>query len=123
MFDHVEYQVSDYRTVRTFYSSCLAPLGWRLIKDEPAAGVLGYSPDRFVRLHLTALGRVMPLLHVAFAAQSPQQVDDFFAAGLGAGGRGNGAPGVRAYGTPYYAAFLLDPDGHNIEAVFRGEAR
>jgi catechol 2,3-dioxygenase-like lactoylglutathione lyase family enzyme len=60
--------------------------------------------------------------HIAFAASSPEQVDAFHAAALAAGGSDNGAPGLRPYGGEYYAAFVLDPDGHNIEAVYHGPA-
>lgn len=120
MFDHVEFNVSSYSAARHFYQLCLQTLGWRLIKDEPDAGILGFSPDRFIRLHLTAGRMVGPPLHVAFTADSRRQVDAFHVAGIAAGGIDNGAAGHRPYGTPYYAAFLLDPDGHNIEAVFRG---
>ena len=60
--------------------------------------------------------------HVAFTAMSTGQVDEFHAAALGAGGRDNGGPGERPYGETYYAAFVLDPDGHNIEAVYHGGA-
>jgi catechol 2,3-dioxygenase-like lactoylglutathione lyase family enzyme len=121
MFDHVEYHVSDYKAARHFYRSCLEPISWRLIKEDLDSRVLGFSPDRFIRLHLTATVAVRPLVHVAFKAVSRSSVDAFYTAGLDAGGVDNGEPGSRDYGTPYYAAFLLDPDGHNIEAVFRSE--
>jgi catechol 2,3-dioxygenase-like lactoylglutathione lyase family enzyme len=120
MFDHVEYNVSGYAAARHFYQACLRTLGWQLIRQDPDAGILGFSPDRFIRLHLTAGRMVGPALHIAFMARTRDEVDAFHAAGLAGGGRDNGAAGHRDYGTSYYAAFLLDPDGHNIEAVFRG---
>ena len=76
--------------------------------DEPLAFQLSDAP--------------ISTTHLALTADRPEQVDAFHAAALAAGGRDNGAPGDRPYGGHYYAAFVLDPDGHNIEAVFHGEA-
>ena len=114
--------VSDLAASRTFYAGALAPFGYRLVyesdrslgfgvgdggeDDEPIAVELGDPPGSRT--------------HVAFTASSPAQVDQFHAAALAAGGRDNGPPGERPYGGHYYAAFVLDPDGHNIEAVYHG---
>jgi catechol 2,3-dioxygenase-like lactoylglutathione lyase family enzyme len=121
--DHVKLPVADLDASRAFYAAALAPFGYKLVydgeeslgfgrgdggdEDEPFALQLGEPP---------AAGT-----HIAFTASSTTQVDDFHAAALAAGGRDNGAPGERPYGGYYYAAFVLDPDGHNIEAVFHGE--
>ena len=120
--DHVKLPVSDLDASRTFYSAALAPLGWKLVWDEDPTlgfgrGDGGDDDEPF------ALERGEPpnvRSHVAFTASSTEQVDAFHAAALGAGGNDNGGPGDRPYGGAYYAAFVLDPDGHNIEVVFHG---
>jgi catechol 2,3-dioxygenase-like lactoylglutathione lyase family enzyme len=123
MIDHTGLQVSDPKRSRRFYDGALAPLGYKLIREIPKEHtggrvVLGYGepskPDFWV-----AEGEPnRPHLHIAFRAASRKQVDDFYKAALAAGGRDNGAPGPRPhYHEHYYGAFVLDPDGHNIEAV------
>jgi catechol 2,3-dioxygenase-like lactoylglutathione lyase family enzyme len=116
MYDHIGLEVADIgRSVR-FYEAALAPLGFVLgSRDENGAG---FGPPGEPRLWL-ARGAPAPTVHVAFAAPDRAAVDGFHAAGLDVGGRCNGAPGLRAdYGPRYYAAFLVDPDGNNVEAVF-----
>jgi catechol 2,3-dioxygenase-like lactoylglutathione lyase family enzyme len=114
MFDHVGIRVSDIGRSAAFYDAVLKPLGFvRCVSYEGGAG---YGPEGQPSfwLSLSAAGGA----HIAFAAESGASVDAFHLAGLEAGGRDNGAPGLRPdYGPNYYAAFLVDPDGNNIEAV------
>ncbi|HSW23009.1 MAG TPA: VOC family protein [Burkholderiaceae bacterium] len=120
MFDHVGLKVSDLpRSVR-FYKSALATLGHEL--GSEGDGYAGLGPKGAPALWLYAVaGAVGPGTHVAFAAADRAAVARFHAQGLAAGGRDNGGPGLRNdYGANYYAAFLLDPDGHNVEAVCFG---
>jgi catechol 2,3-dioxygenase-like lactoylglutathione lyase family enzyme len=117
MFDHLGLRTARLDASIRFYETALAPLGYRLgSRDEQSAG-LG-PPDAPALWIYEATGQSGSSVHLAFTAPDRQAVDRFHAAGLGAGGRDNGRPGPRAdYGPRYYAAFLLDPDGNNIEAV------
>ncbi|MBJ7328431.1 MAG: VOC family protein [Solirubrobacteraceae bacterium] len=115
MFDHVHLRVSDLESSTAFYGKLLEPLGIPLLLDLPHL-------KGFANLALSADGPVSANTHVAFVAGDRAAVDAFHAAGLAAGGTDNGAPGVRAYGPPTmetYAAYVLDLDGNNIEAVLR----
>jgi catechol 2,3-dioxygenase-like lactoylglutathione lyase family enzyme len=117
MYDHVGLKVRDLEASVRFYTAALAPLGYELCtRDETSAG---FGPKNQPALWLgTATGPVAPGIHVAFRAAERPAVDRFHQRGLGAGGRDNGNPGPRAdYAPNYYAAFLLDPDGNNVEAV------
>jgi catechol 2,3-dioxygenase-like lactoylglutathione lyase family enzyme len=112
--DHVTLRVRDVQASRRFYDAVLAPLGLSaFVADDPPSVEWG-------DFSIVADGRpVATDVHVAFGASSRAQVDAFYAAGVAAGYRDNGAPGERPHYHPgYYAAFLLDPDGHNVEAVF-----
>ena len=117
MIDHTGFGVSDYAASKAFYERALAPLGISLIMEvmEAAAGFgSGGKPIFWLEERRTPVTEV----HVAFLAKDRATVDAFHAAGLGAGGKDNGAPGVRAtYHPNYYGAYVLDPDGNNIEAV------
>jgi catechol 2,3-dioxygenase-like lactoylglutathione lyase family enzyme len=117
MYDHLGIKVSELATSLRFYEAALAPLGHvRGAQDDSYAGI---GPAGAPALWLYA-GRTSegPGTHVAFRAASPGDVDAFYTAGLKAGGRDNGAPGPRPdYSPTYYAAFLIDPDGNNVEAV------
>jgi catechol 2,3-dioxygenase-like lactoylglutathione lyase family enzyme len=122
VIDHVSVGVSDLARSRDFYRHALTPLGfaevgpWRDGAEEVAFGL--EEADDFAIS--TAYGTGAPV-HVAFAADRREQVDAFYSAALEAGGRDNGAPGPRPeYSDGYYGAFVLDPDGHNIEAVHHG---
>jgi catechol 2,3-dioxygenase-like lactoylglutathione lyase family enzyme len=123
MIDHTGLNTSDPKKSRAFYEKALAPLGYKVMMEIPTEFtggkiVLGYGvppkPDFWV-----AEGTPQePKIHLAFRADSHQQVDEFYKAALAAGGKDNGPPGPRPhYHKDYYGAFVLDPDGHNIEAV------
>jgi catechol 2,3-dioxygenase-like lactoylglutathione lyase family enzyme len=115
--DHVTLDVSDLAVSRRFYAAALAALE----AEELAAGAaFAYGPPGSAHVWIRA-GRPSAPVHIAIVAYSPEHVDAFHRAALAAGGRDNGPPGVRPrYGPSYYAAFALDPDGNNIEAVHRG---
>jgi len=123
MIDHVSIGVSDIARTRRFYDAALEPLGYSCLSEGAAS--LGYGADE-VRLWTGLAARpVAPDmesgLHFCFAAPTRASVDAFHAAALAAGGRDNGAPGVREdYGADYYAAFVIDPDGYRIEAYCAG---
>ena len=110
MFDHVEVPVSDLARSGEFYATVLAPLG--LEASE------GPEMVEFGALTLVP-GTPTQRMHFAFMAETRDVVDAFHRAGVDAGYRDNGAPGLRDYAPDYYAAYLLDPDGHNVEAVHR----
>ncbi|MBL8662764.1 MAG: VOC family protein [Candidatus Odyssella sp.] len=116
MYDHVGLKVKDVAASARFYEAALAPLGHELASENKDGAGLGPKGAPALWLHRDAAARGG--VHVAFAAADPAAVDRFHAAGLEAGGRDNGAPGLRNdYGPNYYAAFLIDPDGNNVEAV------
>jgi catechol 2,3-dioxygenase-like lactoylglutathione lyase family enzyme len=122
MIDHIGVSVSHYRTSRDFYVKALAPLNYELLMEFSGSGqgepdVAGFGerphPDFWL-----GVGPVQARVHVAIRAKSRQQVDAFYEAAMAAGGRDNGGPGLRPqYHANYYGAFVLDPDGHNVEAV------
>ncbi|HYI74730.1 MAG TPA: VOC family protein [Gaiellaceae bacterium] len=116
MLAHVAVNVTDFDGAKRFYLGALEPLGYRVVYEEPDA--LAYFADA---LGLDfGIGRRGPVggAHVAFDCDDRETVDAFYEAALAAGGRDNGAPGLRPqYDANYYAAYVLDPDGNNIEAV------
>ena len=117
MYDHLTVKVRDLKTSLRFYQRALEPLGHILASsDEMSAGV---GPEGAPALWLmTRPSEPTRAVHIAFRAPDRAAVDAFHRAGLANGGRDNGAPGARRdYGATYYAAFLLDPDGNNVEAV------
>jgi catechol 2,3-dioxygenase-like lactoylglutathione lyase family enzyme len=115
--DHVGLDVSDYEASKAFYDKALAPLGMALMM-EPVERVGGYGDD-FPFFWIAQRGRGPDSgVHVAFRVEDRATVDAFHEAALNAGGKDNGAPGVREiYHPHYYGAFVLDPDGNNVEAV------
>jgi catechol 2,3-dioxygenase-like lactoylglutathione lyase family enzyme len=121
--DHFSLPVSDLARAKAFYLTALAPLGISIVKTVPASltgnfDYLGFGKNQKPDFWVAQKSKVTPALHIAFAAASRAEVDAFHAAALAAGATDNGAPGVRAiYHPGYYGAFVLDPDGHNIEAV------
>jgi catechol 2,3-dioxygenase-like lactoylglutathione lyase family enzyme len=115
MIDHIKLHVGDAARSRAFYEQALAPLGYRIVL-EPAPGVLGMG-TRFPDFWL-AESPTPTVAHVAVRADDRAAVDAFHAAALAAGGTDNGAPGLRPqYHPGYYGAFVIDPDGNNVEAV------
>ena len=127
MIDHITFGVSDFERSTRFYDAAFAPLGVKRLFDVPAehsggVKVTGYGDTRpwfWIAEGDVTRGK----LHVALQAQARAQVDAFHHAAIAAGGRDNGAPGVRAHYHPtYYGAFVLDPDGANIEAVCHAPA-
>jgi catechol 2,3-dioxygenase-like lactoylglutathione lyase family enzyme len=118
VLDHAGFAVSDYRSSKAFYEKALAPLGITLIA-EPSGQAAGFGKDELAFFWIEAQGQpVRGRLHVAFRADDRESVDRFHAAALEAGATDNGAPGKRAiYHAHYYGAYVLDPDGNNIEAV------
>jgi catechol 2,3-dioxygenase-like lactoylglutathione lyase family enzyme len=118
VLDHVGFTVSDYGRSKAFYEQALAPLGISLLM-EPAGAAAGFGEDGKPFFWLETRGAALQVgLHVAFAVEDRATVDAFHAAALEAGGTDNGAPGVREiYHSNYYGAYVLDPDGNNIEAV------
>jgi catechol 2,3-dioxygenase-like lactoylglutathione lyase family enzyme len=123
VIDHTGLSMSDPKKSREFYEKALAPLGYSVLMEIPTeytggAVVLGLGvppkPDFWIHQGPPQT----PRIHIAFAADSHEQVDAFYRAAIAAGGKDNGPPGPRPHYHPnYYGAFVLDPDGHNIEAV------
>lgn len=116
MIDHVTVYVSSYAASKGFYEKALAPLGYALVMEFGDAGGFGKGgkPDLWVSGGKAA----DPRQHVAIHAETRAEVDAFYTAAREAGGKDHGAPGLRPqYHANYYGAFVLDPDGHNIEAV------
>jgi len=120
MFDHVKFGVSDYAASKSFFLKALEPLGITVGSEGPPAYGVELCTEARASLCLFQTEEQPAHLHLAFAARNRQQVDDFYRAALEAGGKDNGAPGVRPhYNENYYAAFVIGPDGHNIEVVFQ----
>lgn len=118
MFDHVKFGVSDYAASRTFFLKALEPLGVGIVAEGAPSYGIELSAKGQASLCLYQTGEKPAPLHIAFAAETRQQVDAFHRAALAAGGTDNGPPGLRPrYHANYYAAFVIGPDGHNIEAV------
>lgn len=121
LFDHVQLVVRDLDASLTFYRAVMEVLGIPILTGPGyfmADELVVAAPDS-----ATSAGQLTGRHHLAFQAADAAMVDAFYRAALAAGGRDNGAPGIRPYHPGYYAAFVLDPDGNNIEAVFQGEAQ
>lgn len=115
MFDHIGFNVADLTKSKLFYLAALAPLGHKLLAEGDGWVMIG---DESGRIWIAAHGPASSPFHLAVAAKTRAQVRAFHTAALAVGGRDNGAPGIRSnYSPHYYAAFVLDPDGHNVEAV------
>jgi catechol 2,3-dioxygenase-like lactoylglutathione lyase family enzyme len=123
MIDHLGFSVSDYERAKAFYAKALAPLDYGLIMEVTAeqtghAAAAGFGANGKPDLWFGAEGAMNKPVHIAILAKDRATVDAFYKAAMAAGGRDNGAPGIRPhYHASYYGAFVLDPDGHNIEAV------
>jgi len=116
MLDHMNLIVSDVAKSKSFFVAALAPLGYKMLYDFPDA--VGMGPEHPV-LWINR-GKTDNKMHVAFAAPTRALVKAFYAAAIAAGGKDNGGPGLRPnYHRDYFGAFVLDPDGNNIEAVCR----
>ena len=123
MIDHTGVSVSDYSKSLAFYTAALGAIGIVKVMEIPASvtgdtDVAGFGPPGKAEFWIGKGTPNQPPIHIAFRVDSRAAVDAFYQAAIAAGGRDNGAPGVRAYYHPdYYGAYVLDPDGHNIEAV------
>jgi catechol 2,3-dioxygenase-like lactoylglutathione lyase family enzyme len=117
MFDHIGLNVRDLAKTRAFYTAALAPLGMAVPWDN-IPGVVAFGRPGRPQLWFADKGDGPTGVHIALEAESRAQVDAFHKAALAAGGKDNGAPGLRPHYHPnYYGAFVIDPDGHNLEAV------
>ena len=117
MFDHVVFGVSDYAGSKAFFLKALEPLGL-VIASEGPLGVEFCRPGSNASLCIRRIEEAATHLHLAFVAENRGQVDSFHRAAIAAGAKDNGAPGLRPrYHSNYYAAFVIGPDGHNIEVV------
>jgi catechol 2,3-dioxygenase-like lactoylglutathione lyase family enzyme len=123
VIDHTGINVTDFNRAKLFFAHALAPLGYQVLAEIPRAvtgssDVAGFGEPPKPDFWIASGEPSTPRIHVAFRAASRAAVDAFHRAALAAGGRDNGAPGVRPHYHPnYYGAFVLDPDGYNIEAV------
>jgi catechol 2,3-dioxygenase-like lactoylglutathione lyase family enzyme len=115
MIDHISLHVSDYQKAKDFYLKALKPLGYELLMEFGEIAGMGTDGKADLWISVKESGKDA---HLAFAAKDTAMVQAFYEAALAAGGKDNGAPGPRPdYGEHYYGAFVLDPDGNNIEAV------
>ena len=123
MLDHVGFAVSDFVRSKQFYERALAPLGYGIVMEvtpqESGGGAfVGFGDQRKPYFWIGTGDALTGRLHVAFMAKDRAAVDAFYHAAIAAGGKDYGAPGLRPHYHPnYYGAFVLDPDGHNVEAV------
>jgi catechol 2,3-dioxygenase-like lactoylglutathione lyase family enzyme len=116
MIDHAVVRVKDLKKSVRFYEAALKPLGYRVIREFP--GFVGLGAGDTTDLWIGQDDAVTRGVHLAFSSRDRKSVDAFHAAAVKAGGKDNGAPGLRAHYHPhYYGAFVLDPEGNNIEAV------
>lgn len=117
MIDHIGFGASDYDASMAFFQAALAPLGFKVVMEGPpgaGAGLGAHAPELW--LHPSPVAP--PPMHIALTANTRAEVDAFYKAALAAGGRDNGGPGLRPHYHPnYYGAFVIGPDGHNVEAV------
>ncbi|NKB64263.1 MAG: VOC family protein [Gammaproteobacteria bacterium] len=130
MIDHLSTYATDYEKTRSFYEQVFEPLGYSLVAefttdeeddDFPGRRVCSFGENSNSTFWVIETRRQATSRHIAFAASSSQSVDEFYQAALKAGGKENGAPGLRPhYHSQYYGAFVFDPDGNDIEAVFHG---
>jgi catechol 2,3-dioxygenase-like lactoylglutathione lyase family enzyme len=119
IIDHMGFAVADFGRSRNFYVRALAPLGVEVVREGDSWAMLG--KDGKGEFWFGVYGKPPGPMHLAFIAPDRAAVDAFYIAAMSAGGKDNGAPGVRdQYHPGYYAAFVIDPEGHNIEAVSHG---
>jgi len=116
MFDHIGFGVTDLDASKQFFLEALEPIGVRVVMEGPYGVGLGQNSKPSLWFH-EATDKPGPI-HLAFAAENREQVDAFYRAAMAAGGKDNGTPGVRSqYHEHYYGAFVISPDGHNVEVV------
>lgn len=115
MIAHTSLPVSDYKASKAFYLKALEPLGYTSNMEYGQSA--GFNDGKNTDFWISHETTVVPQ-HLAFEAKSAAEVESFYRAALAAGGKDNGGPGYRSYWPGYYAAFVHDPDGHNIEAVW-----
>lgn len=116
VFDHIGFNVSNFSAAKAFLLNALGPLGITITMEGDGWAMIGRPGEG--QLWFGSFGTVPSPIHIAFAAKTREQVREFHAAALAAGGKDNGAPGLRPnYHANYYGAFVIGPDGHNFEAV------
>src|ERR1041385_528598 len=121
MLDHISLSVTDTDKSKAFYAKALSPLGYKLVSGYE--GGFGVGQDGGSTIWAAQGPRPKPIPHPAFRAKDRKTVDAFHKAAIGAGGKDNGKPGLREnYSPTYYAAFVIDPDGNNVEAVCHASA-
>lgn len=126
MIDHLTLHAKNIEKTKKFYSAALKPLGYKVEYDDTYDGkrMVGFSSDGKADIWFSDAKPISGPEHVAWAAKTRKAVDDFYKAAIKAGGKDNGAPGIREdYSKNYYAAFVIDPDGNNIEAVCQKRAK
>lgn len=123
--DHFGIKTTDFAATKAFYDTVLAPLGITaiMVMEQPEFSGAGYGRDGKPDFWVSTGEAPTSPVHIAFAARSSDEVDAFYDAAMAAGASDNGAPGLRPlYHPNYYGAFVIGPDGHNVEAVFHGGA-
>lgn len=119
MLDHLGLRTTQFDALLSFYKATLAPLGYKVMMEYPGAAGLGRDfPDFWIGADSKGISNI----HLAFRVDDRAVVDAFYAAALANGGQDNGPPGLRDYTPNYYAAFVHDPDGNNLEIVCHGES-
>ena len=117
-YAHIGFAIKDIAKSKEFYSKALAPLGYGITSEGEQWVAFGANGQN--GLWIGTFGEPTTPIHFAFEADTHEQVDEFYKAAIAAGGTDNGAPGIRAHYAPnYYAAFVFDPDGHNVEVLCR----
>jgi catechol 2,3-dioxygenase-like lactoylglutathione lyase family enzyme len=115
MIEHISLAVKNFKKMKEFYTAALKPIGYKIQYEFP--GAVGYKEGGHTSFWVVKSRKIIPT-HVAFQAKSRKTVHNFHQTALRAGGKDNGGPGLRKeYSSDYYAAFVLDPEGNNIEAV------
>ncbi len=122
MFDHVQIKVSDYSKSRPFYEAVLGVLGYKVVLEFKDTVGFGTNPhDMFEVAQADAERPLSAGTHIAFVAKSEDAVRSFYQKAIELGAKDNGAPALRDYERGYFAAFVIDPNGHNLEAVFKAK--
>lgn len=118
MFDHLSLKVKNFEAALSFYSAALAPLGYGCVQFTDDGRAAGFGRGKVLQFWISEDARPSTAVHFAFSADDHKAVDSFYEKAMAAGGRDNGQPGIRnRYHDSYYAAFILDPDGNNVEVV------